>query len=247
MSKVLQAYGTDVFLKRKIAKNILSILYGQSKDFVRNIQIKNTDGFTTDYDSKERIENVLGEYERDKQNFFEKRLNRFIPYSKNENVYSYRLNLVYDIIRQQAVMSLYNYGRIPKKNMNEMLIGALKNLFENKQTIKTIIEKVKDEKTDIKRLTSFIYEKLKDEGNTPLEISKKIKHINQVLRIKRTNQKLLGIYDTSDIHKDKKTSLSSIYKTTIIQTEDIISRKLSLKEKNKLKNILKSMQLFPLI
>ena len=246
MSKVLQAYGTDVFLKRKIAKNILSILYGQSKDFVRNIQIKNTDGFTTDYDSKERIENVLGEYERDKQNFFEKRLNRFIPYSKNENVYSYRLNLVYDIIRQQAVMSLYNYGRIPKKNMNEMLIGALKNLFENKQTIKTIIEKVKDEKTDIKRLTSFIYEKLKDEGNTPLEISKKIKHINQVLRIKRTNQKLLGIYDTSDIHKDKKTSLSSIYKTTIIQTEDIISRKLSLKEKNKLKNILKSYATFSL-
>ena len=115
MSKVLQAYGTDVFLKRKIAKNILSILYGQSKDFVRNIQIKNTDGFTTDYDSKERIENVLGEYERDKQNFFEKRLNRFIPYSKNENVYSYRLNLVYDIIRQQAVMSYITTGVFRKR------------------------------------------------------------------------------------------------------------------------------------
>ena len=198
MSKVINPYGTDNVLKKKFAKNIIEALYGKT-------DLKKIYNILTDKNPNDIIFALTNElfnemfFTKNPKEYpgpsaFEKKIYRVIPedYSMKKKG---RLKVAFEIIKNNAILQLYNYGKVPR-NLKGKLYKSVKNIFKDREHQKEIVKLLNNPEITVNELSGEIYSTLKKEGCNFNEISMKIKDINQILRIKRIKEISEGKKDT---------------------------------------------------
>jgi len=237
MSKVMNAYGTDEIVRKKTAKKIIEALYGKT-NLNKMYSILNKEDSI--FFANDLFNEMFFMKKGNKESTFEKRLYKFIPedFTKNNKA---KIKAVFEIIKSDAVMRLYNYGKNPK-NLKGKLYKAVKSLFKTRDSQKEILKLLDDENVSVAELSERIYSLLRKEGLSVNEISMKIKDVNQVLRIKRIREVISG-------KKDQRIKVSKprelLTKVALEMLEDA-GIDVNSKNMRKLKNIIKSYSTYSL-